>query len=228
MSYKTKLIRYIFDGECSDIKSKIVALTASKEYLADLSKKIPSNYYAIYDRLGLIPENNNRYNQFIEILEKKFNLNTNILEVGGGNLPRIAERIANIQLNTQNGKITVIDPMLSTKKTNYNNLTLCKDNFTLETDIKQFDLIISLFPCEATETLIYKALTENKNLLFRMCDCIHLYEGMTDEEYNYFLKYPNKYYSMEMDRYKKFARMNGRKLEISGPQDSPIIMCKKK
>ena len=222
------LMKYLLSNECSDKESKLAALRFHKEYLANIDKKIPSNIYSIYDELGFIPDNN-RYDSFIEKLSKEFDITGNILEVAGGNLPRLGERIAKKQIELGNGRITVIDPELSVSTSKYSNLVLCKEEFTLDTNIKNFDLIISLFPCEATELTIYKSFNENKNFFIRLCDCIHQYEDFSEDDYNYFLNNPKKYRKMLIDGYINYAKHFKRKLKVLDEQsDSPIIMSKKK
>ena len=222
------LMKYLLSNECTDRKSKLLALRFHKEYLANLDMKIPSNIYSIYDELGLIPENN-RYDSFIEKLSKEFDITGNILEVAGGNLPRLGERIAKKQIELGKGRVTVIDPELSVSTSKYSNLVLCKDEFTLDSDIKDFDLIISLFPCDATELTIYKSFNENKNLFLRLCDCIHQYEDFSEDVYNYYLSNPSEYRKMLIDGYKNYARQFKRKLKVLDEQsDSPIILSRKK
>lgn len=229
MNKNIKIIKYLFSDDCSDITSKKLAYKYQKEYLSDLSQKIPSSIYSIYDELGLIPDEYNWYEEFIDILIKNFDINCNILEVAGGNIPRLATRLSKRQYHLSSDTITVIDPSLAINPLNYPKLKLHKETFDLDTDIYKYDLIISLFPCEATEIILCKALEQNKDFFIRLCDCIHKFEEMDKIEYLYWIKNPNDYRKMLINKYKEYANYFERKIEvINNHPDSPIIMCKKK
>ena len=227
ISNKIKLINYLVNSNCSDKKSINEALKWEKVYLNNLDKRIPSNYYAIYDVLKMIPSNINLYDNFLKKLESKFELDCNILEVGGGNLPRIAERIAKKQLDIGCGSITVIDSNLAINNTKYSNLKLCRNEFTLDTDISNFGLIIGLFPCEATEVIVHKSLINNKSFFIRLCDCIHPFDDFSEEEYNFYLTHPQEYYKLIVNTYKYYTSKFNRKMETIN-EETPIIYSKKK
>ncbi len=224
---RIKLIGYLFSPESNDVMSKVYALAYSNIYLNNLDKMIPSNFYSIYDRLGMIPDSVNHYDRFINKLEQVHNLGCNILEVGGGNLPRIAERIAKRQIDIGCGSITVMDPSLSVKKSKYKNLKLCKEKFTLETDIKDYDLLIGLFPCTVMELMLHKALIENKDLFFRMCDCVHYSDDLSEELYNYYLEHPDYYQKMLIESYVDYSNVFNRNMEVID-DDTPILSIKNK
>lgn len=212
---QVKLIKYAFNPRCSDLESKLAALRWAKEYL-NSDDLIPSNIYSIYDQLGLLPENNNRYDDFVNHLEKAFDIQCNILEVGGGNLPRIGERIAyRQQISNKKGTITVYDPDLSVKKNSFPNLILCRDNFTLETDIRSYDLLIGEYPCDATDLMVRRALDENKDLYIQMCDCVLPYEDMSEQEYLYYCQHPDIYRQMIIDSYLEYAKNFRGKFEVN-------------
>lgn len=229
MNNSIKLIKYLMSNQCSDINSKIQALNSRKIYLSGLEQKIPSNIYSIYDELGLIPEDNNIYENFIDILIQYFDINCDILEVAGGNIPRLAIRLSNRQMRLGRGTITVIDPTLSVINMNYPNIKLCREQFDLETIVDYYDLIVSLFPCEVTEIIIYKSLEKNKNLFIKLCNCVHKFEDISDEDYNYYILHPEKYRKVLLERYSFYAKCFERKMDIINEQtDSPILICKKK
>ena len=95
-----------------EIKSRVITFLAehNSEYTereiryieryATIILERPINHYIgdvlrqIYDEVGLLPEENNMYSGFVSLLEKNFNLDTNIVEVAGGVIPVLAKKIA--------------------------------------------------------------------------------------------------------------------------------------
>ncbi len=224
---KIKLIKYLFDPKCTDIKSKIAALRFYKDYFSE-EGPIPSNIYAIYDTLGFIPEQENRYELFVNKLMSNFNIKCNILEIGGGNLPRIGERIAQKQIELGSGTITVYDPSLAVKKAKYSNLILCKEEFTMATDISGYDLLIGAFPCDATELMVHRALTENKDFFIQLCNCVIPFEDMSEEEYIYCQNHPDVYQQMLIDAYINYAKQFKRKVRVCYDLLTPTLSCRHK
>lgn len=212
--YKRKLLKYLFNPRCCDLNSKLAALRWAKDYLASNSV-IPSNIYTIYDDLGLLPEDNNRYDIFVERLVSEFGIKSNILEIGAGNIPRVAERIAEKQNECGIGTIKVYDSYMAVKESKFPNLIICREDFTLETDIRDYDILIGEYPCDATDLMIHRALTENKNLYIQMCGCVAPYEGMSDREYLYYCQHPDIYRQMLINSYLEYAKNFGGKFEVS-------------
>ena len=139
----------------------------------------------IYDELGLIPDDNNIYIGFSNFIKKNFDIeNKNILEVGGGTLPRLAKRIINL---TDKGTITVYDPRISKYEKDTDRLILKRENFNKKIDVRDKDLIIGLMPCKGAEPLIESAVENNKDFIVGLCeggphgDCYDFYES--DEEW---------------------------------------------
>lgn len=125
----------------------------------------------IYAEIGLLPEANNIYKGFMNVLSKEHDLDCNILEIGGGFFPIMAKYIDEEQQKIGKGTITVYDPMLVTKK--LGNIKLIKENFTHLDTVNQYDLIIGIAPCEATEFIIKKAAEEGKTFFVALCGCTH-------------------------------------------------------
>ena len=224
---RKKLIKYLFNPKCSDVKSKIDALRFAKKYF-NSDSIISSNIYAIYDELGLIPEQENRYDLFVNKLISIFDIKGNVLEIGGGNLPCVGERIAKRQIELGKGTITVYDPSLSVKKSKYPNLILCKDELTMTTDIQGYDLLIGAFPCDATELMIHRALTENKDFFIQLCDCVIPFKDMSEEEYIYCQHHPNVYQQMLVDAYINYAKHFNRKVKVRYDLSTPTLSCRHK
>lgn len=131
-----------------------------------------NNFYGymlreIYDELGMIKKQDNLYLGFIKLLKKEFGLDRNILEVGGGILPRLADRIA---LKQKNGTITVYDPRLAYTKTSNSNLKLFKEKFNEEKLSKDCNLIIGVQPYGGTRTIIETACQNNIDFMMALGD----------------------------------------------------------
>ena len=124
----------------------------------------------IYDELGLMPENDNIYNSFIELLEDNFDLDgKNIIEVGGGHLPRLSKRL--LSSNENIGVIRVYDPKLSRYEKNTSRLKLYHHEFTENcSHIEGTDLFIGLMPCNGTYSLVKSAVDNGKDFMVALCE----------------------------------------------------------
>lgn len=223
-----KYISYLLKTECKDNNIILGAINMEDYYLSNLDKKVPSEYYEIYDELDLIPNDKNIYDKFLNKLLENFDIDCNILEVGGGALPRLAYRISQKQLEIGCGTITVIDPKLSIKQSNNSNLRLYKEKFKMETNVDDFNLIIGIFPCEATDVIVKKSLYSNKDFFIRLCDCIHSKDiDFSYSQYCYYLKNMKEYFQKVIDKQKKLANIFDRKIEVID-DETPILLCKKK
>jgi len=130
-------------------------------YLKDVTREI-------YDELGLIPEDKNIYIAFIELIKQVFGLdNKNIVEVGGGIIPRLAERI---KLQQKNGTITVYDPRLAKDIDDTEGMKLKREQFSSATDIPDANLLIGLMPCEGATPLIMQATKKQIDFILWLCE----------------------------------------------------------
>lgn len=230
---KIKLIKFILSPAYqTNLRYKLRELNRLDMYLDEIKLdpkfKIPSDFMEIYDELNLIKDDDNYYITFLNELEKHYRLDCNILEIGGGNIPSLAKRIAKKQIGIGSGTITVYDENLSFFKHNYSNLKLYKKDLTENSNIKSYDLVISLFPCTATILTIYKALEYNKDFFIGLCDCIHPIYGESDEEYEYYLSHPLEYHEKMLDEYKYMTNYYSRKLEIIDIKHGFKILSSKK
>ena len=98
-------------------------------------------------------------------------MDTNILKVGCGEIPKLGKMIASYQFKINSGTITVYDEKLKITKSKYPNLKLNNELFTESIDIKDIDLLIGQCPCKGTNVLINKALEEEKDLFVGICNC---------------------------------------------------------
>ena len=131
-----------------------------------------NNYYGyllreIYDELGMIKKQDNLYLGFIKLIKQEFGLDKDILEIGGGILPRLSKRIS---LKQKNGSITVYDPRLAYTNSKQDNLVLCKDKFTKEKLPKDCDLIVGVQPYGCTETIVNTACENNIDFMIALGD----------------------------------------------------------
>lgn len=108
----------------------------------------------IYDMFDLIKPEKNIFLGFIDLIKEHFDINANIIEVGGGIFPTLGKRIA---LSQHIGNVVVYDPRLYTTISNINNLKLVDKKFDNHVCIGDTNLIIGLQPYGATEEIIKTA-----------------------------------------------------------------------
>lgn len=120
----------------------------------------------IYDELNLLEDSQNIYTGFIDLLEEHFDINQNIIEIGGGKIPSLGKRLA---LRQKSGTVTVYDDKLISTHTDIPNLSLIKRRLSPREIIKEANIIIGFMPCEGTETAI--KLAENNKLDFMIAFC---------------------------------------------------------
>ena len=123
----------------------------------------------VYDELGLLPDSNNPYKVFSSLVDEKFNIkNKKVIEIGGGNIPRLGKRIADMQ---DKGTITVYDPNLYIKEgEEYPRLTLIKRRFSSITNVSSADVLIGLLPCGSSSLIVKSAIRYNKDFMIALCD----------------------------------------------------------
>lgn len=132
----------------------------------------PTDFFQLYDHFGALPDENNFYLYHMNAIKDSFNINSNILEIGGGTYPSFARRIASEQLKLGIGTITVYDPRLvTTRCTKYKNLKLYKKKFNSNIDITDYDLLVGIMPCEATEIMIDTIDKYKKDFYIAFCGC---------------------------------------------------------
>lgn len=181
----------------------------------------------IYEYLGLVHPKGNFYQKHFENIKERFDLSGNILEIGGGCIPSFAEKIAKEQIKCGEGTITIYDKEILLKESRYPNMTLVKEKFTSKTEIKNFDLVIGILPCTATELMLSRACEENKNFYVALCNCSHLLNGKVVSKKRF------KKYILKMI-YEKLA-LEKEQLEITKLgkgfkrfKNSPILIHRKK
>lgn len=144
-----------------------------KEYLlmASANDDFLSNYEIvreIYDEFGLIPKSENIYDGFADLIFDTCGIeNKNIIEVGGGHLPRLAKRLSERQVA---GTIKVYDPLLSIYEKSSPKLQLVREMFSDKTNVTDADLLVGLMPCGAALDIVCSAVKNNKDFLVALCE----------------------------------------------------------
>lgn len=136
----------------------------------------------VYETIGLFDNYPNLYKANLKYLMDCYDINTDILEVGGGYVPAFAKKISD---NQKSGSVSVMDPSLIVN--NYGNLKIYKENFTETTDVSSFKLLVGIQPCDATLPMIKSANKNNIDMYMMLCGCTH---------FNNFYRY--SYISYEM------------------------------
>ena len=127
----------------------------------------------VYQELGIYEGRKSYYNYHLNNINKLFNINCNVVEIGAGHIPSFANMLAREQLKNKKGTVTIYDPCLIKLSTKYKNMKLHKENFNYCMDVSNYDLMLGLLPCEATEEIIKSAIINNKDFYISMCGCNH-------------------------------------------------------
>ncbi len=162
----------------------------------------------IYASVGALNESENEYLNVFNFLQKHYNLNGNILEIGGGYYPALASYIDKYQRKIGCGTITVIDPELGVSK--LGSIKLYKEIFNKQDDISSYDLIISQAPCLMLDEITQAAIQKNKEFFVTLCKCVI-------DKYPYMIDFYSDDYGFENIQNKKFSEMkklNGENKEL--------------
>lgn len=107
--------------------------------------------HQIYDELGLVDEEHNVYGRVFSLLANAFDINRQVIEVGGGAIPSFGKRIA---LSQKHGSVTVYDPRLIYQTTDISNLSLKKENFDKDSTITSSTLLVGYKPELGSEAIL--------------------------------------------------------------------------
>lgn len=145
-------------------------------------------YAQIYETMGIVKPACSTYYQLTHMIEKYFGLKRDIVEIGGGLFPILADYLRVKQLQIGIGTVTVYDPGIWMQYPT--SAKLVKERFTLETVIPEHSLLVGMYPCEATELIVKRAIKENLDFCIALCGCNH--SGMlsisTDEYHDMLIK----------------------------------------
>lgn len=135
--------------------------------------------------LNLEKEENDRFKGYFKFLSQKFDITSNVLEIGAGTFPTLAHYIDEFQIMKNKGSIEVYDPNLVTTK--LGNIISNKRLFTEEASVRNKDLIIGMTPRGATELIVRTANKYKKPFSILMCPDVGK-SSKYDEDVNELLK----------------------------------------
>ena len=160
-------------------------LTGLKDYIEDKDVALDDELFDFLVQKQLI-KNEPRETTFMKYLLKKYGSfnNKSVLDVGAGRICALSKEIAK-----KGGSVTSMDvnirlPESVLKKSN---ITAIKKYFKCDefsrsgTDIKDYDLIVGLEPCSATEHIIRQSLKYDKPFDISLCAAPH--KGLNGETY---------------------------------------------
>ena len=133
----------------------------------------PDILMEIYGELGLTHKIGDFYGEHLNRINRRFGLDKNILEIGSGYMPAFAHKVAAYQQKIEKGTITIYEPLLIVDEPKYPNMKLYKEEFTKETPIQDYDLLVGILPCEATTLILEQAIANDKDFYVAMCGCNH-------------------------------------------------------
>lgn len=180
----------------------------------------------IYSHISVLSDDRDVYKKFMNFINEKYGLNQDILEVGSGFFPILAEKIDTYQQSINKGSITAIDPLLI--PTSLGNVKLYKSSFSSNMSLKNYTLVTSMYPCESTVRIIESANAQDKDFSLLTCGCTHfpdyeLYYGgySTVEDWqNYLYRLAKK--TSKSDRIIDIDYLNDKEVT------TPIISSRKK
>lgn len=134
----------------------------------DVGFGTPGVVLQLYDELGILEDKENPYKAFVDLIDAQFDIkNKNIIEIGGGVIPRLGKRIARMQ---NCGTIIVYDPNLCTTESKISNMKLVNRRFYSVTNVDKADLLVGLLPCGSSSTIVKSAIRHNKDFMIAVCD----------------------------------------------------------
>lgn len=155
----------------------------------------PSIFASIMLHCGVLPDKFNYYAKIFENMKMHYKdlYNKSILDIGCGQYPAFVEMIAK-EMRDKKSKALIdgVDPRLIIKTLEeFENTKLSNTAFTTRTNVDNYDILMGVLPCEATEAIITKACNEEKEMLLVPCTCLHPINGKhfrDSFEYIHYLK----------------------------------------
>ncbi|MBQ8132543.1 MAG: hypothetical protein IJ193_08640 [Bacilli bacterium] len=164
-----KVISYI-TSHMDDYTPREIQYMIDNYDMGSRTRFAPDVLRQIYDTLEITPEKDNMYRGFVSLLKENFDINTDIIEVGGGVIPVVAKHIREAQTS---GSVTVYDPRVSKRIESTDGFQLRREMFQENTNVGNASLIIGFMPCQATELIIRKAVENNADFLIALCEGGH-------------------------------------------------------
>ena len=163
-NYEDFLLKYR-DKYPTEAIEYIKQMFLGRAFREDIEIDIMSQVYAA---TGVFKYVDNAYDRHIKAMQRDYDLNRNLIEVGAGFYPAVAEKIAGIQ---EAGSVTAYDPELIVEE--MAQVILKKSKFDAKTDIKGADMLYAIMPCEATLDAIEGANENDIDLYLALCGCTH-------------------------------------------------------
>lgn len=174
-----KVKQYIMD-HMEDYTSREIQYMIENYDQGKRTRFAPDVLRQIYDTLDITPDKDNMYKGFVDLLKKNYDINCDIVEVGGGVIPVVAKHIRDAQVT---GSVTVFDPKISRVLQNSDGYTLKREMFTDNTKTGDAKLFVGFMPCQATELIIRKAVENDADFMIALCEGGHYdYDDYFDEE----------------------------------------------
>lgn len=215
-----KYKRAYFDSYYNDEKAFI-----NRNLFKDNEAKGVDILAQVYSRIGAFDDNEDRYKGFVNKIVEDFDINCNILEVAAGRFPIVSYHLSKRQIS---GSITAYDPRLVAKK--LDGINLVKKRFTFDDNIDLYDLLIGLFPCDVTETLVKKSCVSGKDFIIGLCGCtIHFPTDKFDPSKTYTEEEWFDYiYSVAEENKRDYCTLSLKYLDENYECNYPIIEGKHK
>lgn len=186
------------------LKENPLLLTSQEKhkFLMDLDDYLEKNNGVLADEVfdflvqKKLVENEPREKTFIDYLLAKYKTlnNAKVLDVGAGRICSLSKSIAE-----QGGKATAMDTniRLNNAEIKRLNIEAVRKNFRCDefskngegTNIQNFDLVVGLEPCGATEHIIRQALKHDKPFDISLCAAPH--KALNGEHFNSYLEWYN-------------------------------------
>lgn len=196
--YHTLARQYISENPERLTQSEIKKFYSDLDnFINDKEETIADEVYDFLVAKNLIKKQS-RHNQFAKYIISKYNpLSTqNTLDIGAGRLCHLSKRLARSQFT-----MTAMDPniRITEDESKKANIQIVKKEFycddfspkgLLGTDIKDYDLLIGLEPCDATEHIIRQSLKYDKPFEILLCAAPHKkLTGEMPKNYELWYKY---------------------------------------
>lgn len=140
------------------------------------------NYYSLfgadtrlgqlYSLFGCYPSDADPYLGFANVLQKYFDIRTDILDVASGHYPSFGKIVAGRQMQLGCGTITLYDPnIVCAENPPYPNMKVYKEKFQDAHSISDFRLVTSTLPCTVTKELLEQFVGTDQDLFMALCGC---------------------------------------------------------
>ena len=153
-----------------------VCYNVAREKTDVLRVGFPYDFYdfLVYAHLQRTP----RHEHFGKVICNKYSIEnfTNVLDVGAGRICRLSKYLLD-----RGYSVTAIDPKIRLQDGEIEGLELIREHFKSDeyskrkkgTNISEYDLVVGLEPCDATEHIIRQCLKYNKPFEISLCFAPH-------------------------------------------------------